>query len=30
MQTSMLFCLECLLEAKHVSAREVAVDQQKW
>ncbi|OWZ07316.1 hypothetical protein PHMEG_00020303 [Phytophthora megakarya] len=30
MQKSMLFCLECLLEAKHVSAREVAVDQQKY
>ncbi|KAI9980678.1 hypothetical protein PInf_009994 [Phytophthora infestans] len=30
MQKSMLFCLECLLEAKHISAREVAVDQQKW
>ncbi|KAE8879792.1 hypothetical protein PF005_g21771 [Phytophthora fragariae] len=30
MQKSMLFCLECLLEAKQVSAREVAVDQQKW
>ncbi|KAG3102198.1 hypothetical protein PI124_g13958 [Phytophthora idaei] len=30
MQKSMLFCLECLLEAKHFSAREVAVDQQKW
>ncbi|GMG17248.1 unnamed protein product [Phytophthora fragariaefolia] len=30
MQKSMLFCLECLLEAKQKSAREVAVDQQKW
>uniref|UniRef100_A0AAV1TZN1 FYVE-type domain-containing protein n=1 Tax=Peronospora matthiolae TaxID=2874970 RepID=A0AAV1TZN1_9STRA len=29
-QKSLLFCLECLLEAKRISAREVAVDQQKW
>ncbi|TDH66512.1 hypothetical protein CCR75_009813 [Bremia lactucae] len=30
MQKSMLFCLECLLKAKHTSAREVAIDLQKW
>ncbi|CAH0488985.1 unnamed protein product [Peronospora farinosa] len=30
MQKSMLFCLECLLEAKQVSAHEVAVEQLKW
>ncbi|CAH0478541.1 unnamed protein product [Peronospora belbahrii] len=29
-QKSMLFCLECLLEAKQISAREVAIEQQKW
>ncbi|CEG44113.1 Zinc finger, FYVE/PHD-type [Plasmopara halstedii] len=30
MQKSMLFCLECLLEAKQISARKVAVEQQKY
>ncbi|RLN87210.1 hypothetical protein BBJ28_00006565 [Nothophytophthora sp. Chile5] len=30
LQKSMLFCLECLLEAKHVSARDVAVDMLNW
>lgn len=29
-QKSMLFCLECLLEAKQLPARGVAVDLQKW
>ncbi|CAI5732998.1 unnamed protein product [Hyaloperonospora brassicae] len=29
-QKSLLFCLECLLEAKHLSARQVAADQQRW
>ncbi|KAF4318901.1 hypothetical protein BBO99_00006091 [Phytophthora kernoviae] len=29
-QKNMLFCLECLLEAKQLPARDVAVDLQKW
>ncbi|KAG7394894.1 hypothetical protein PHYBOEH_004486 [Phytophthora boehmeriae] len=29
-QKNMLFCLECLLEAKQLPARDVAIDLQKW
>jgi len=30
MQKSMLFCLECLLEAKQLPSQDVAVDMLNW